>query len=422
MRQPVWPLRDIGASFRRSRFPVESPMRLSAPFPVLFFASAAHGLHHVLLALYLTLVLVIGQAWHLPYNDMIALWTLGAMLVGLGAPFAGWLADRIGETKMLVLCFLGLGTSGVLCGLAQTTAQLEGALALLGLAGSIYHPVGFSWVVKHARVRGRAIASTGIAGSFGVALGPVTAAGLASLWGWRAAFILPSAIAIVMGLVLLVFHLAGRIADCAGDSVPLPDPPAVTDRTRVFAVLALTMTATLMLNSAFLTALPKLVQLSDIAGPSGLFGIGVITGSIQLLGAGAQFAGGRFADRGFAKVSYAGGFLFLAAMFPLIAISRSWAVAAAGVATVSLFESMAPIETMLLARYTPAARRGAIFGIRYGLSAIGTPAGVWLVARLYSSSAHFLYLLTALGIAAGFAAAAALLLPADRATATVPAE
>jgi hypothetical protein len=187
-------------------------------------------------------------------------------------------------------------------------------------------------------------------------------------------------------------------------------------------VLALTMTATLMLNSAFLTALPKLVQLNDIAGSSGLFGIGVITGSIQLLGAGAQFAGGRFADRGFAKVAYASGFLLLAAMFPLIAISRGWAVAAAGVATVFLFESMAPIETMLLARYAPASRRGAIFGIRYGLSAIGTPAGVWLVARLYSGSAHFLYLLTALGIAAGLAAAAALLLPADRATATVPAE
>src|SRR5256885_3698525 len=119
MRKCIWPARDDCASFRGLHYPVESPMRLSAPFPVLFFASAAHCLHHVLLALYLTLVLVIGQAWHLPYNDMIALWTLGAMLVGLGAPFAGWLGDRVGETKMLVLCFLGLGTSGILCGLAQ---------------------------------------------------------------------------------------------------------------------------------------------------------------------------------------------------------------------------------------------------------------------------------------------------------------
>ena len=100
-------------------------MRLSAPLPVLFFASAAHGMNHVLLTLYLTLVLVIAPLWRLPYNDLIALWTLGAMLVGLGAPFAGWLADRIGETKVLVLCFAGLGIAAMLCGLAQNTLQLE---------------------------------------------------------------------------------------------------------------------------------------------------------------------------------------------------------------------------------------------------------------------------------------------------------
>jgi Na+(H+)/acetate symporter ActP len=77
---------------------------------------------------------------------------------------------------------------------------------------------------------------------------------------------------------------------------------------------------------------------------------------------------------------------------------------------------------MLLARYTPAARRGTVFGIRYGLSAIGTPAGVWLVARLYNGSTHFLYLLAALAIAAVLATAAALYLPADRVPVAVPAE
>jgi len=388
-------------------------MRLSAPFPVLFFASAAHGLHHVLIALYLTLVLVITVTWHLPYNDLIALWTLGAMLVGLGAPFAGWLADRVGETKVLVLCFLGLGTSAILCGFAQNTIQLEGSLALLGLSGSIYHPVGFSWVVKHARVRGRAIAITGIAGSIGVALGPVVAAGLASVWSWRVAFILPGMVAIAAGLVLIGFHLAGRIVDTAEDTALHPHTPTRSDMRRVFAVLGLTMTVTLMLYAAFGTALPKLVQLADISGRSGLFGIGAVAGAIQLIGASAQFAGGHFADRGIAKLAYVLGFALLAAIFPLVAFSYGWGVAAAGVVIVFLFESMAPIETMLLARYTPAARRGVVFGIRYGLSAIGTPLGVWLVAHFYSPTAHFLYLLFALAGFAAVATVAALFLPSD---------
>jgi FSR family fosmidomycin resistance protein-like MFS transporter len=397
-------------------------MRFSAPFPVLFFASAAHGLNHILLTLYLTLVLVIAPVWHLPYNQLIALWTVGAMMVGLGSPLAGWLADRIGETKVLVLCFLGLGMSAILCGCARNTLQLEGALALLGLSGSIYHPVGFSWVVKHARVRGRAIAITGVAGSIGVALGPIVAGGLASLAGWRTAFILPGALTIAAGLVLVAFHFTGRIADRAEDSVPQTHVASRADVTRVFAVLSLTMTATLMLYAAFGTALPKLVQLSGIAG-SHLFIVGLIAGSIQLLGAGAQFLGGHFADRGIAKRAYVMGFAALAVVFPMVALSHSWGVAAAAVLVVFLFESMAPLETMLLARYTPASRRGMVFGVRYGLSAIGTPTGVWLVAHFYSASTRFLYLLITLAIAAALATLAALLLPSDRVTtAVVPAE
>ena len=396
-------------------------MRLSAPFPVLFFASAAHALNHILLTLYLTLVLVIAPLWHLPYNQLIALWTIGAMLVGLGSPVAGWLADRIGETRVLVLCFLGLGTAAILCGLAQNTVQLEAALALLGLSGSIYHPVGFAWVVKHARVRGRAIALTGVAGSIGVALGPITAGGLATLAGWRIAFMLPGALTVAAGLVLVAYHFSGRVVDTAEDSVPHTHAASRSDLTRAFAVLSLTMTATLMLSAAFGTALPKLVQLSSIAG-SKLFFVGLVAGSIQLLGAGAQFIGGHLADRGIARRAYASAFAVLALVFPLLALSHGWGVAAAAVLVVFLFESMAPIETMLLARYTPAARRGTVFGIRYGLSAIGTPAGVWLVAHFYSADAHFLYLLIALAVASAVAAVAALVLPQDRSIAAVPAE
>lgn len=390
-------------------------MRLSAPFPVLFFASAAHGMHHILLTLYLTLVLVLSPAWHLPYNDLIALWTLGAMLVGLGAPFAGWLADRIGETKVLVLCFLGLGTSSILCGLAQNTWQLEAGLALLGLSGSIYHPVGFSWVVKHAATRGRAIAVTGVAGSIGVALGPIVAAGLASLWSWRAAFMLPGAITIGLGASLLAFHLAGRILDRGEDHAPPSHTPSRADMTRAFAVMAFTMTATLVVYSAFGTALPKLVQASIGAGRGGLFAVGLIAGAIQLLGASAQFVGGHLADRGQAKRTYLLAFLALAAVFPLVAYTSGWGVAAAAIAVVFLFESIAPVETMFLARYTPAARRGLVFGVRYGLATVGTPLGVWLVARLYSPAAQFTYLLTALGALSLAALAAATFLPSDRA-------
>ncbi|MGQ0741704.1 MAG: MFS transporter [Alphaproteobacteria bacterium] len=388
-------------------------MRRSAPFPVLFFASAAHGMNHVLIALYLTLVLVVAQEWKLPYNDLIALWAPGALLIGLGAPVAGWLGDRFGQTRMMIACFLGLGLSSVLAGLAQTPLQLELALALLGLSGAIYHPVGFPWVVRHAFVRGRAVASTGIAGSFGVALSPIVAGALATLWGWRVGFIIPGAITVALGLALLAYHVAGRITDRKDDAV---EHAATThaDKLRAFAVLGVTMTITLALYSAFGTALPKLVQIGTNAGQYGFFVIGLVVGIIQLLGSGAQFIGGHFADRGHAKVAYLGGFALLAVIFPLVIYSGGWALAIAGIAVTFLFEWIAPIETLLLARYAPAARRGLVFGVRYGLATIGTPAGVWLIARLYDEHVGFENVMIVLAGLSLAAVAVASLLPADR--------
>jgi len=75
-----------------------------------------------------------------------------------------------------------------------------------------------------------------------------------------------------------------------------------------------------------------------------------------------------------------------------------------------------------MARYTPPSRRGLVFGIRYGLAAIGTPLGVWLVSRLYDPNAGFIYLLTALAGFALLGMAAALFLPADKGKEAVPAE
>jgi hypothetical protein len=86
-------------------------------------------------------------------------------------------------------------------------------------------------------------------------------------------------------------------------------------------------------------------------------------------------------------------------------------VALAAVAVVFLFEFTAPIETMFVARYTPAQRRGVIFGIRYGLSAIGTPAGVWLIARLYNPATGFLVVMLVLAVLSLLALAAAIFLP-----------
>ena len=59
------------------------------PRSILFFTCAAHFLHHVLVSLFLTLVLSLTKVWSMSYADLIALWTVGSFMIGLGAPLAG---------------------------------------------------------------------------------------------------------------------------------------------------------------------------------------------------------------------------------------------------------------------------------------------------------------------------------------------
>jgi len=390
-------------------------MRAGAPFPILFFACAAHGMHHALVALYLTLVLVLSKDWGLGYADLISLWTLGSLLIGLGAPLAGWMGDRWGETRMLVVLFAGLGLSSALCGLAQGPLSLQLALALLGLFGAIYHPVGVAWVVKHASARGRAVATAGIAGSIGVGFGPIIAAGLADLWGWRAAFILPGVATMAFGAALIWFYATGRIVDRKDDAhaAATHHSTAPMDIRRTFLVLAVTMTLTLVAYSAFSTALPKLVEQSLGAGWNGIFAVGLAAGLIQLFGASAQFVGGHFADKGATKRAYVLCFVLLAGIFSLAAAANGWALVFAAMLTAFLFEGMAPLETLLVARYAPQARRGLVFGLRYGLTLAGAPAGVWLVSRLYDPEAGFFLLLMVSAGLVAICAPIAIALPAD---------
>lgn len=385
------------------------------PHAILFFACAAHFLHHVLLSLYLTLVLTLTGEWRMSYGDLIALWTLGSLLVGLGAPLAGWLGDRWGEARTMVLVFLGLGAASILCGLAQGPAAMTASLAVLGAFGALYHPVGNSWVVKHARERGKAIAFAGIAGSFGVAAGPVVAGVLNDVIDWRWAFILPGLVTIAFGVALMALMQMGRIPERDGDAhAQALETPTARERRNVLGLLALTMTLTLIATTAFGTALPKLVEDAVLMSKEGLIGVGLLVGAIYLAASGAQFVGGHYADRGAARRTYMLSFVVLAAVFAATALAGGWMVLGLAVAVLFLFEAIAPIETVFVARFAPANRRGLFFGLRYAIAVVGGPVGVWLVAALYDPATHFDGLLYVLAAVALITAALSLALPQDR--------
>ncbi len=51
----------------------------------LVFSSLGHCYMHLFTAFYFVIVLALEETWALPYHELIELWTLGSLMVGLAA-------------------------------------------------------------------------------------------------------------------------------------------------------------------------------------------------------------------------------------------------------------------------------------------------------------------------------------------------
>lgn len=379
------------------------------------FCWAGHALMHILQGLYLTVVLVLEKDWQLGYDELLRLWTLGSLLIGLGAPLAGWLGDRWSEARMLAVFFLLSGAGALIAGLSTGETGLWIGLAVMGLGCSIFHPVGMAMTVRHSVAGGRSMAWFGIAGSIGVALAGIVAGVLAGWQGWRAAFLAPAALSLVLGVALYALAALGFVVDRGKGDAQKQAQPSRGDVVRAFLILTVTMTAGGMLANCMQIALPKLLelQLGDWLG-SGVAGIGGVVTLINLTATLPQMLGGHLADRFSLRWVYLAALGTQTVMMLVLASVGGLAVVAVASLVLMTMQIQAPAENLLLARYTPGRNRGAVFGARYVLSFGISPLSVQLAAYFFGRFGGFdsLYLTLA-----GFAVCgvlAALLLPDER--------
>ncbi len=388
----------------------------------LVFSCLGHTCMHLFTAFYFVIALTLEDAWRLEYHELIELWALGALLVGIAALPAGWLGDRWSASGMMVIYFLGLGAAGIVCGLVDGPSALFIGLTALGLAAAIYHPVGIAWLVRNARARGRALGINGAFGGLGVASAGLVAGALIDLFGWRAAFIIPGVICLATGLVLLACLRSGLMVEAPPaprSEAPAPSRGAVL---RVYGVLLLTMLIMGILFQATQVSVPKVfdLRLRDIAG-EGALGIGAIVALVYTVGSVTQLVGGVMADRFPLKPLYAGCFLLQVPVLAGIAIFGGLPLVALVAVTVFLTAAPLPAENMLLARFTPQRHHSLAYGVKFVL-AFGTgPVSILLVSRVQEQTGEFTWLYLALAAGALLAALAALLLPGEASHRPAPA-
>jgi FSR family fosmidomycin resistance protein-like MFS transporter len=388
------------------------------------FAWIGHATMHCLTGLFLTAVLALEADWHRPYGDLIALWTVGAFLVGALAPFAGWLGDRWSNAKMMTVFFLGSGLATIAAACASTPAQLGAALTALGAFAAIYHPVGLSWLVRTATNKGVALGIWGVFGSTGVAIAGVVAGGLTTLSGWRAALLIPGVVALVIGVLLLACVVAGWVVDGTRDRAPTAEP-ARGDVIRAFVVLSITVFLGGLIYNATQIALPKaFAERAEFLG-GGVLGAGTLFTAIYLIASLLQIPAGWLSDRYPPRLFYLAAFVVQAPFMALAAAATGLPFVFAAAAMVMANVAAIPAENVLMVRYTPLRWRGSMFGAKFVLSLGVAPFAVQLVAILHERTGDFVALFTTLALCSAGIVVAAFLLPRERRVSTpvvVPAE
>ena len=194
-----------------------------SPRLTLVIASVAHSFSHMFILLYATVVLALDVKFNLSYAELQWLSVPGFVMFGVAALPAGWLGDRWSARGMIVIFFIGLGFSSIVTGFANNQTGLLVGLTLIGVFGSIYHPVGIAWLVKHSKNRGRALGINGVFGNIGTASAALLAGALTDFFGWRFAFIVPGILAIFCGIILIIIIFLGFLKEVEGDAVENPE-------------------------------------------------------------------------------------------------------------------------------------------------------------------------------------------------------
>lgn len=385
----------------------------------LAFSCAGHAYAHIFEPIFFIAALVLPAEMGLSYEEVLALIVAGKLLYGLMAPLAGWLGDRWSTVGMMSVYFLGLGVAAILVGLAQGPWMLMMALALMGLFGSIYHPVGISWLIRNAEDKGKAIGLNGVFGGIGPALAGVVAGGLIAAISWRAAFIVPGVVVFATGLLFLVMLAKGVVVETRGDRRPEP-VASRGDTVRAGVVLSVTMLCAGLVYQATQPALPKVF--AERLGDTGLWAAAGGVSVVYLLAGLTQVLAGHLADRLSPKRLYVAVALLQAPLLLGVAHASGLGLLAVAVLAVSFNMAGIPAENLLLARYTPAKWRGTAFGLKFVLSFGVSGLGVPLVSVMRAATGGFEALFVLLAVSACVVALAASQLPTDRPATPHPAE
>jgi len=142
---------------------------------------------------------------------------------------SGWIVDRLGAHRGLVLFITVWSLATIGCGFATTFATFALCRALLGLAEPGNQPAGIRALTLWVRTerRGFVMSLVGAGSTLGSISAPPLIAWLATGWGWHAAFVVPGAMGLAIGTAwwLVYRHPSSETETSEESAEPVPALP-----------------------------------------------------------------------------------------------------------------------------------------------------------------------------------------------------
>jgi MFS family permease len=323
--------------------------------------------------------------WH--REAVSAGFSIAALTVAAASPGLGFLLDRFGPRRIILPCIVIFSLA--YASLSMLTPHLIHfylAFFVIGLVGNGTAYLGYSRAIStwFDRRRGLALSIMLAGGSCGAMFLPVVAQAAITQYGWRTAYVLLGALALILGFPLTAWLVREQpiAQQNAHVSVDVGKSVSHALKSRIFWVIAATVCLYAISVNGAIAHLSALLTDRGVSAVGASYSIAII-GATGLIG---RVLTGAFLDRFFGpRVSQV---MLLITVLGILLLSVAHTLVA-GLTAASLIGfsmgSEGDITPYLLSRYFGLKRLSTLYALTWTAYAVGGATGPIVVGRIFDS-------------------------------------